>query len=332
MALRKLDLNRTILENTVYRALRDMERDSHRTARNAVDLALLFARGTFERQFLTLCRQILEDETSPYYEVINRALTRCNRQSLVTFGLNVGLEGCSRGARRIREVEEQQGFNVPWALEIYAGNAGLGRVYVQRVVSEAAGLGVHVFFLWDCRLAQGELEMLLRENPDCAFVLFTTGGRGPDLDLARLAELPNLLISVQGLEPLSLELCQALEEQRMLYGVHLPYGPDLSVLPQQVDQAAALEPLVVFLYPQNAGEPEKNQVAQAAAAARTEHQFPFALMALPGDILAIDEIISHSPCSLTFLPDGQAVTNQGPVPSNIRTEKLTEILQQHLPR
>ena len=99
--------------------------------------------------------------------------------------------------------------------------------------------------------------MLLRENPDCAFVLFTTGGRGPDLDLARLAELPNLLISVQGLEPLSLELCQALEEQRMLYGVHLPYGPDLSVLPQQVDQAAALEPLVVFLYPQNAGEPEK---------------------------------------------------------------------------
>lgn len=332
MALRKLDLNRTILENTVQRALRDMERDSHRTARNAVDLALLFARGTFERRFLTLCRQVLEDETSPYYEVINRALTRCNRQSLVTFGLNVGLEGCSRGARQIRAVEEAQGFNVPWALEISAGRDGLGRVYVQRVVSEAAGLGVHVFFLWDCRLEQGELEMLLRDNPTSAFVLMTTGSRGPDFDLARLAELPNLLTSVQGAEPLALELCQGLAERRMLYGVHLPYGQDLSALPQQVDHAAVLEPLAVFLYPQDAGEEAKNQVAQAVASARTEHQFPFALMALPGDILAIDEIISHSPCRLAFLPDGQAVTSQGPVPANIRTATLTEILQRHLPR
>ena len=35
---------------------------------NLVDLALTFSKGTFERHFLTLCRSMLENETSPYYQ------------------------------------------------------------------------------------------------------------------------------------------------------------------------------------------------------------------------------------------------------------------------
>ena len=95
--MRKRDLTRLLIENTVDRALRDMERDAHRSLRNLVDLALTFSKGTFERHFLTLCRSMLENETSPYYQLLVRALRTCDRQTLKTFGITVGYEACSKG-------------------------------------------------------------------------------------------------------------------------------------------------------------------------------------------------------------------------------------------
>lgn len=188
--MRKRDLTRLLIENTVDRALRDMERDAHRSLRNLVDLALTFSKGTFERHFLTLCRSMLENETSPYYQLLDRALRTCDRQTLKTFGINVGYEACSKGARRIREIEAAQGFNVPWALTIQAGSQGLSRLYLQRLVTEGTELGIRVFLLQDFQLEQDVLEQLLREHPTCAFVVFTTGARGADWNLANLAGFP----------------------------------------------------------------------------------------------------------------------------------------------
>ncbi|MDD7651580.1 MAG: hypothetical protein SOY32_09085 [Candidatus Faecousia sp.] len=331
--MRKHDLNRAMVEATVSRALQDMERDSHRSARNLVDMGLLFARGPFEQRFLTLCRSILEDEASPYYQVINRALAQFDRQSLLTLGMNLGFEGCSRGARRIREIEATQGFNVPWALEIAAGSQGLSRVYIQRTVSEAMELGIHVFLLEDRGIDQGELELLLADNPTCVFGVFTTGSRGPEWDLAGLSRFHNLLMSVQGEEPLALALCRALEERRMPYAVHLAYTDETAGrLPQRLQEAAELRSLLVLLYNQGSSVRVQEAVQQGVQTARTEHAYPFGLVNLPGDILAIDEIISSDPCRLSFLPDGTAVTTHGPTSSNIRHTPLAQILQKELPR
>ena len=93
---------------------------------------------------------MLENETSPYYQLLDRALRTCDRQTLKTFGINVGYEACSKGARRIREIEAAQGFNVPWALTIQAGSQGLSRLYLQRLVTEGTELGIRVFL---CRIS-----------------------------------------------------------------------------------------------------------------------------------------------------------------------------------
>ena len=159
--MRKRDLTRLLIESAVDRALRDMERDSHRTIRNLLDLALTFSKGSFERHFFTLCQQMLEDESSPYYQLLDRALRTCDRQTLKTFGINVGYEGCSKGARRIREVEAAGGFNVPWALTIQAGAQGLSRIYIQRMVTEGTDLGIHVYLLQDNQLEQEALEQAM---------------------------------------------------------------------------------------------------------------------------------------------------------------------------
>ena len=66
--------------------------------------------------------------------------------------------------------------------------------------------------------------------------------------------------------------------------------------------------------------------------ARTAHSYPFGLMELTRDLLAIDQVISDDPCSLTFLADGQAVTPEGPTAANIRSESLTQVLRKTLPK
>ncbi len=65
-------------------------------------------------------------------------------------------------------------------LTIQAGQQGLSRLYLQRLVTEGSELGIHVFLLQDLQLEQDVLEQLLREYPTCAFVVFTTGARGAD--------------------------------------------------------------------------------------------------------------------------------------------------------
>lgn len=331
--MRKRDLTRLLIESAVDRALRDMERDSHRTIRNLLDLALTFSKGSFERHFFTLCQQMLEDESSPYYQLLDRALRTCDRQTLKTFGMNVGYEGCSKGARRIREVEAAGGFNVPWALTIQAGAQGLSRIYIQRMVTEGTDLGIHVYLLQDNQLEQEALEQLLQDNPACAFTILTTGARGADWNLSSLSRFHNLLFSVDARQPLALELCRALEEARMPCAVHLGYSDQAaSELSAQLEQVRSLGSLVVLLYADGAGPETRHAVYRRVVEARTARTYPFGLMELTEDLLAIDRIISDDPCSLAFLADGRAMTAAGPAPVSIRTATLTQVLQAVLPK
>lgn len=329
--MRKMDLQRTIVEGTVSRALRDMEGDTHRTARNLVDLGMSLARGPFERQFFAKCRQILDDDSSPCFEMIRRVLSCFDRQTLLTFGVNVGFEGCSRGAKRIREVESREGFNVPWTIRIAAGEQGLSRIYVQRVITEAMELGVHVFILEDCGLAQSDLRQILTDNPPCAFGVITHGLWGQDWDLDVLADLHNLLLCVDGEGPLALELCHALEDARMPYAAYLCYDDRIQNLDSRLEAVGALGSPLVLLLGDGAGPEAQAQVRRRVLESRSSYAYSFVPIDLPGDLLAIDRIISDDPCSLAILSDGGVRTIEGVCPVDVRRQSLKQVLREVLP-
>lgn len=329
--MKRPDLNRIILDNTISRALADMENDSHRTARKLADMGLFFSRGPFERYFFTLCTELLQEDDSLYYDAINRALQDFDRRSLITFGINVGLEGCSRGARLIRQTEETEGFQVPWALELYAGENALRFSTTEKAIKEAVGFGVHVFYLHDHAMKQEDLECLLQEYPTCAFAVFTHPDRVPSWNLDSLSNYQNLLVCVRGEDPQSQSLCMALKERKMLFGVYLPYH-DTQNLSQRIEKAGDLGGLMVLLCAQHDGAEAREAVHRLVLDARRGHQYPFIIMDLPEDLLSIDHIISHNHCSVCLLPDGRAVTPKGTSEANINTSSLAEILRKELPR
>lgn len=321
----RFDLGRAMIEGIVSRALKDMQSDSHRTARRLVDLGLSFSKGPFERQFFSACKNILADDESAYYPIWERALRCFDLQSLVTFGINVGYEGCSRGAKRIREVEDQRGFNVPWVISLCAGQKALSQTDIQRAIQEAEALGVHVFLLLDHDLQQTDLTGLLEASPASAFALFIKGERLRELELDGLRQYHNLLVCVDGESAKAEALCAGLTDARMPYAVYLDYDTQEGLL-ERISRTERLESPLLLLRSFSAPEATRQQVYQWLQEVRGAGELPFTLMELPSDLLAIDQIISSDPSSLTLLPDGRVQTGQRITDCNIQQMCLEQIL------
>ena len=112
----KSDVTRTILETTISQALRDMARDPARTMRKLVDLGRHFSHGRFQKHFFALAQTMLAHEDSAYYPLMARVAAQVEHQHLKTFGINLGYNGCTNGAKLIRENEARLGFNIPLSL------------------------------------------------------------------------------------------------------------------------------------------------------------------------------------------------------------------------
>lgn len=325
--MRKRDLNRAIAETTIRRAFRDMEHDSRRTTRNLLDLGLLVLKRPMERKFLTRVRDVLDDPAGPFYLLLERTVAECDRDTLVTLSVNLGLEGILRGAAKIRESEEVLGVHVPWMIRFSMGANGLSRLLAQRLVTEGKSLGIRVYAIEDCGCAQEDLELLLRDNPTCDFALFTTGERGRDWDLASMAKHHNVLFSVGAESPIALAFCRALRDAGMPFGVHLDYTDEnagsLSLLG---DEALALGSQLLFFRGDDASEGLRRHVYGKLIAARDAQECTAVPVDIPGDVLAVDGLISGNADTLTILPDGTAVTGKGNTGLNVRNMALKALL------
>ena len=61
---------------------------------------------------------MLQNEKSAYYDLAKRIATGVDHDLVTTFGVNVGYNGFTKGARLIRRIEAERGFNIPWALHV----------------------------------------------------------------------------------------------------------------------------------------------------------------------------------------------------------------------
>ena len=57
---------------------------------------------------------MLQNENSAYYQLVREVVSHADTDRLYTFGMNLGYNGCTVGAQRIRENEENLGCNIPW--------------------------------------------------------------------------------------------------------------------------------------------------------------------------------------------------------------------------
>ena len=155
-------MSRVLIETMVRKGIREMQEDPERTARNLVDMAIHFSpEGRFARELFGSAQRMLADEQSGYYALVSDVVNHMDPQRLLTFGMLVGYDGFTLGAREIRKTEAAEGFDIPWTLSMELDPAAFAarEADYHRVIAQARALGVCTFML--AGDAMGALTLVL---------------------------------------------------------------------------------------------------------------------------------------------------------------------------
>jgi hypothetical protein len=218
--------------------------------------------------------------------------------------MNLGYNGCTEGAQRIRENEKKLECNIPWTVAIQMDSEHFEEKEQQYQITIQAGekLGIYVWMLFCMKQPQKSL-LLAKNHPDSAFFLFCEPEDLTSDFLDDAADLFNLMLVVRYDESTS-GMCDNLRELGVLYSVWYQYGQkdtesiingDLFYSVQQ------LSPIFFVLLPNMECLEVIQQLAhQAVKDARKEQSYHTILWELRGDNSLIDAIISDDTCAIYF--------------------------------
>lgn len=332
-------ISRVLVKTMVRKAIKDIKQTPERSTRNLVDLALNFSAGRFQKEFFQTAQRMLANENSAYYALIRDVLSYADEEKLLTFGMNLGYNGCTAGAEKIREIEAKEGFNIPWVISLTVGcPANTAREEAcHALICQGESMGVHTWQLF----TRGYIPVCLnlaQRHPDSAFVLFCSGEDIDDAVIERSRQCGNLAFAVffDGAAP---DTCHRLRETGLLFGLYYPYtAQDLERI-ESGDLLRAMERfhgIFSILIPEfGCPRSVRERVYETVIRARMEQKYRTIVWELYQDALMVDRIISEDGCWLAFDEHGnQRVQNQGNVQNsqNLFRNDLKQILQAVFPK
>ncbi|MBC8575168.1 hypothetical protein [Yanshouia hominis] len=311
----KQDMNRMLIEATIRRVLKNIQESPERAVRNLVDLGLEFSDGRFQKQFLRTTQKMLRNQESAYYSLVRNVIDTVDPDILTTFGVNLGYNGCTKGAKKIREIEAEQGFNIPWSLSLSLNEEKLvaDPGFYPDLLRQGVSLGIYTYVLFTLGNPEKVIP-LIQGEPDCAFVFFLRGHQITDSFLAKMKGIKNVMFAVYDNEHAP-SACQMLRESKQLYSVYLRYtakDKERILSEEWFESILPMKPAFVILRTDEHDQPElRRSIYQHVIAVRNSQQYPFILMDLKYDVLAIDRIVSDGECVAGFDADGKLRTHEG---------------------
>lgn len=338
---------RSIVEGLVDQYVEEIRRDPKRSIRKLVDLGGQFAKGRFQKQIIGLMQSVLSNEKSPYYTFAQEIAEDTDLDRLKTFGINVGLNSWTVGAKMIREKESELGYNIPWSLTFHINDVffAFPPEEIQRLVKEGKACGIYTYLLHftDENLqtfSLSDYHAVAGENPDCAFVYFLPPGyvRGQNQNISEISSLSNVMVSVDDSCAGWEDVLQIWKENRCLRAVHrfcsTREEKEDIVSGTWLGRAISAGASFAFCFAAPSYPlAERKELESYLAKIRAEQKYPIFPMDYYADHLLIDQIISDGPCYLGILPDGTVTRYDGCLEQrtkqNIFEKPLLEILKGH---
>lgn len=330
----KTDLTRSLIETSVRRALNQGGEAPERESRNLVDLGLHFSSGGLQKRILSAIQTMLQDPGSAYYGLVKDVLANTDHDRLMTFGVNLGYEGCSKGAKVIRRLEAEGGFNIPWAMALQLSGAYLEKqpdIY-ESILNQGADLGIRTYLLFTRDDLRTFLPVL-KVQEKSAFVLSVWVRQVTQEFVDSLDSVPNVMVSVR-CEPGFDSACAMLRRAQIPYGVLLEYTDDdreRILSGEWIESLLPSHPVFAFLLPSaSCSEATQREVYEYVLSARQEQRYPAILMEIRQDIMMIDHYISGDTCFAAFDAEGRLHTDKGVLDGeeyNIFHNELKSILR-----
>ncbi len=329
----KSNLNRTLIETTLRNSIKQIKNDPERSMRNLIDMALSFSNGRFQKHFLEAAQTMLQRETSCYYKIIPDLVANADAERIVTFGMNIGYNGCTQGARTIRELEAKEHFNIPWSifLELEKHSYYKNKAHYHSLLSKGKEMGIYT---WNIHTPDNPSYVfdLAAKFPECAFTIFCTPENITHALLDDARNLYNILFLVKYGDNLE-EACSLLRSQEFLYSVFYPIEePDFDT--EQLDEILSdtenQNAVFTVLLSQPSRLEKAETLYQSIQQIRSEQKYHTVPYDFIYDNCAIDSIISNQACSIMFTSNGDCLSlidNKLYENCNIFCESLYDILK-----
>lgn len=328
-------MNQALIETTVKQAIKRIQDDPERSTRNLVDMALLFSNGKFQQRFLEVIQQMLQNEQSSYYRLIRDLISNVDSKRITTFGINLGYNSCTRGARIIRKTESEQNFNVPWSIFLEIDNY-IFRSHEEQYFSlleQGQSLGIYTWILGSDNGITNCLE-LAEKYTDHAFLILCHPSSITSALLDEAGELYNIMFSVvheDGVE----DTCNLLRKRNFLYSVSYSYDEDdlSDILNGNIlSDTQVLHPVFTLFCPKNdCPLPIQQLVYEYVLETRMNQNHLTIPFDLVHDMQYIDEIISEGATFIHFDKNGNChskTTKSFDNNYNFFEYKLTDILNE----
>lgn len=307
------DITRSIIGTTIDRGIREMSEDPQRSVRKLADLGKRFSKGRFQNRLFSLFQELLRNDNSSYYLLINNLLKDTRWENLRTFGLNVGYNGWTAGAKIIREQTLARKIDIPWILIFHYNPKlakGLSLKQIKYYIQAGKKLGIYCFFLWqeDSLERSSDLLELIEENPDCAFIW-----QIPDLPLdcettSKIADCDNLMMSLPYDCTHSQENACKLHQIKAFFAYYLFYeNSDI------IEQLSEISNRIIsehcsFLFLIAKAQTHKadcSRLAEYIYDIRLGQTIPTFPVDLYSDFATVNAIISEHPCIFELRSDAQ---------------------------
>lgn len=337
------DITYAMIASAVKKGLRDIRENPGRGIRNLVDLGGMFADGRFQKEFFHTAIEQLENENSMYYRLVEQVVRDTDADILTTFGMNLGYNSWTVGARTIRQVEGEQGFNVPWCILFDLGYEQYLELDAMRsLIRQGKELGIYAYLLYveEEYPHWNDLMALLREEQDCAFLLFLHPGVITAPFVEELMSTRTIWASIDLDAADTKQIARAsalLLESRCLCGGFAQYTDWEREAEPRLSATEALGlPFLTLLGAKkhHLGSPDGEEKLLAL---RKNPALPVFPIELYRDMARIDQNISTEACLTAVLGDGSVLTTSAEevdvqTGCNIKDTPLREILRKTMPK
>lgn len=333
-------MSRLLIETTVRQTLKSLQQDPKRSIRNLVDMALQFSEGRFQSSFFEVAHTMLKDQDSAYYALVQDAASHIETEHLVRFGMNLGYNSCTWGAKRIRSNEAALGFNIPWAILLEMGEADTPERMdaFNGAITDGEELGVYTWMLFCAGADPSGVFPLVQQHPDSAFFLFCPSSVVTDALIEKAFPLCNLMLVLRW-DGASGGACSRLRRARLPYSVCLPYSQADAAAIESGETLLAIQqrhPIFTVLMPRPGCPAEAHTaVYEFAVEARKKQIYRTVPWDIYYDTCRLDRIISDDPCWVCFdgegdlyFPGAKAKEHSG----NLFRDGLSAVIRQAYPK
>lgn len=323
--------SRILIETILKKSLREMKESPERNMRNLIDLALQFSKGRFQHDFFETAQTMLKNESSLYYALVQDIIANTNHEKLLTFGLNLGYNSCTRGAQTIREIEKLQHFNIPWCISLHINHQHLSNTpeKYDSIIKQGNQLGVYTWMLFSSK-DPGKILPLISKHLDNAFILFCIPEQISDSFYDACNSTNNVMPTILYNEN-TYKVCMSLRQYQIPYSIYYCYDADnieIDACEHMIRNIEVLHPIFTALIANQTCLPFVQQkVYDFVLQARKEQIFKTILWEFECDNRFVDSIISEDSCLAEFDENGRLYGQY-----HLYEQGLHQILRQAFPK